>query len=462
MSPNVQNNNTVELFDEESSFPSFERLAPAPTRIEDTGLSLDALSDLVAKHLLASGVMTLAELSAKTMLPGAILEDVLDFMRSDARIEVLGAGIEKIGMRYNLTERGRAAGMDAMYRSGYVGPAPVPLDEYARVVRAQSVHMRSVTRDMIDHLFADTVIRDDIKSQLGLSMNSGRAVFVYGPAGTGKTYLTSKLARIFSDSVLIPYAVQVGDAVISVMDPVLHKRIAEGDEGSLMYADSHDARFAICERPVVVSGGELVAEMLDVQYDAATKEYSAPLQMKANNGIFIIDDMGRQKVPPETIFNRWIVPLEEKVDFLALGAGRHFSVPFDEVLIFSTNLHPLDLADEAFLRRIGYKIEFPTLQKDEYRTIWDEECRKRSVACDPSLVDYVVDTLHTNHQKPLLPCHPRDLIGIAVDRTVYANQARELTQQDIDFAWNSYFVSLDTNYQPQADSSSPAAQEMNQ
>jgi len=457
MSTNTVNSNAIEFPVDGHDVANFERLAPSPTKLEQTGLSFDMVADLLGKHLLSAGTSTLAELSAKTMLPGSVIEEVLDFMRDDARIEVLGAGVQQIGMRYNLTDRGRASALDATFRSGYVGPAPVPLDRYTEVVREQSVHVRNVNRDMIDDLFAETVIRDEIKSQLGLSMNSGRAVFVYGPAGTGKTYLTSKLAKIFSDTVLIPYAIQVGDATISVYDPILHRRVEGDADGTLMYADNHDARFAICDRPVVVSGGELVGEMLDVQFDPATKEYLAPLQLKANNGVFIIDDMGRQKVAPEVIFNRWIVPLEEKTDYLALGSGRHFSVPFDEVLIFSTNLHPLDLADEAFLRRIGYKIEFPTLEKEEYRSIWQTECEERDVKCDDSLVDYVVDVLHTSNEKPLLPCHPRDLISIAVDRTVYSEKARELTQQDIDFAWDSYFVSLK---KPNADHTSRAAQEI--
>jgi predicted ATPase with chaperone activity len=455
MSPN-NTNAALEYSEGETNILIFEQLAPAPTNLSETGLTQDFLADLIAKHLLEAGAATLAELAGKTMLPGSVIEDILHFMRQDARVEVLGAGVDQIGMRYNLTDRGRAGAMDAMFRSGYVGPAPIPLTEYARIVRKQSVHARGVTREMVDQLYADTVIREDIKSQLGLSMNSGRAVFVYGPAGTGKTYLTSKLATIFSDTVLIPYAIQVGDATLRVFDPVLHKSVSASSQGNLTYADNHDARLAICERPVVVSGGELVAEMLDVQFDKSNREYTAPLQLKANNGIFIIDDMGRQKVAPEVIFNRWIVPLEEKTDYLALGSGRHFSVPFDEVLIFSTNLHPLDLADEAFLRRIGYKIEFPTLIKDEYQAIWNAECDARGVVCDPALVEYVVDVLHASQRKPMLPCHPRDLIGIAVDRTVYANKHRELTQQDIDFAWNTYFVSLK---ETDAGQSSQAAQE---
>jgi hypothetical protein len=194
---------------------------------------------------------------------------------------------------------------------------------------------------------------------------------------------------------------------------------------------------------VIVAGGELTADMLEVQFDAATREYRSPLQLKANNGMFVIDDMGRQKVPPEAIFNRWIVPMEEKKDYLSLGSGRHFSVPFDVVLLFSTNLHPLDLADEAFLRRIGYKIGFDYLTTDEYRAIWRNECTERGIVYEPESVDYVLTELHARHRVRLLPCHPRDLLGIALDRAEYLGEPRRLTPEHLEWAWRNYFVSYE-------------------
>ena len=385
--------------------------------------------------------------TAGVITRGDIVEEMTVFMRQEARIEVLGASVDLAGLRYSLTDRGRNFALDALIRSSYAGPAPVPLERYTEVVKAQSIHGRRVTKDMIEELFEGMVLNDQIRDQLGLSMNSGRAIFVYGTPGTGKTYITSKLARIFDDGVLIPHAIAVGDDTIAVFDPIVHKALGDIEDAGWMLDQGHDPRFVPCERPVIISGGELTDEMLDIQFDSSTKEYLAPLQLKANNGVFIIDDMGRQRVPPMTIFNRWIVPMEEKVDYLALGAGKHFSVPFDEVLIFSTNMNPVDLADEAFLRRIGYKIQFKDLTDDEYRGIWNEVCEDRGVACEPDVIDFAINELHKANRTALLPCHPRDLINIALDHTVYSGSPRQISKEHVARAWDAYFVSLKSDHE---------------
>ncbi len=422
--------------------PDRSLVAPRPRTIAATGLNHSYLADLVAKHLLAGGVLTVADLSKRLSLSGSIIEEMLAFLREEARVEILGGSVDITALRFGLTDRGRNFALDATIRSSYTGPAPVPLEHYAEVVRTQSIHSQAVTREMVEELFKDTVLDEGLRDQLGLSMNSGRAIFIYGPAGTGKTYITTRLAHLFGDSVLIPHAIAVGDTTIAIFDPVLHKSVElEGNTG-WMLDEGYDPRFVLCKRPVVISGGELTVEMLEVQYDAATKEYLAPLQLKANNGVFIIDDMGRQRVPPKVIFNRWIVPMEEKIDYLTLGSGRHFSVPFDEALIFSTNMNPLELADEAFLRRIGYKIEFPHLTEDQYRQIWADVCSEQQIAFDVEIVNFVINELHKTNKIPLLPCHPRDLLGIAVDQTTYASEPRILTEDHLRLAWKSYFVSL--------------------
>ena len=218
-------------------------------------------------------------------------------------------------------------------------------------------------------------------------------------------------------------------------------QVPTGDD--LKFEKGHDPRFVICERPVVITGGELTAEMLEVHYESSTRLYEAPLQLKANNGMFIIDDMGRQKVSTEAVFNRWIVPMEEKRDYLTLGSGRHFTGPFDVVLVFSTNLHPLDLADEAFLRRIGYKIEFGTLTVEQYEHIWRDACASYKVEYEPFLLDYVLNALHAKRRVALLPCHPRDLLGMAVDHAVYENESRKVSVDHIRWAWDNYFVPVD-------------------
>jgi SpoVK/Ycf46/Vps4 family AAA+-type ATPase len=291
--------------------------------------------------------------------------------------------------------------------------------------------------------FHDVTLDLDLLDKLGPSLNSGRAIFLYGAAGTGKTYVSQKLVRLFRDLTLIPHAISVDDTVIQVFDPMLHKVVRpDSVESTPMLDRSHDPRFLICERPCAITGGELTAEMLEVRYDPTARLYEAPLQLKANNGIFIIDDMGRQRIQPQALFNRWIVPLEEKKDYLDLGSGKHFSVPFDVVLVMSTNIHPLELADEAFLRRIGYKIEFSPLSVEGYTEIWNDNCREFQVVCEPRVLDYVLHELHAHNGIPLLPCHPRDLLGMAVDYATYANGSTEITEEHMRWAWSNYFVPL--------------------
>jgi hypothetical protein len=426
-----------------------ERLAPRPTKLADTGLSEAFLADLIAKHLLDGGVLRMSDLVERVKLAGPIIESVLNFMRKEARIEVRGthgngSGNSASGnLRYALTERGRTSAQDAMYRSGYVGPAPMPLEKYVEVAKAQTVHGHRIDRAAMADAFSGIIIRPDLVDKLGPAMNSGRAVFIYGPAGTGKTFITQHLVRLFPDTTLIPYSIVINEVIVEVFDPLKH-RLAATDlpNPNVMLERGHDPRFALCRRPIVIAGGELTADMLDIHYDAATHRFQAPLQLKANNGIFIIDDMGRQRVAPETVFNRWIVPLEEKIDYLNLGSGQHFSVPFDTILVFSTNLHPLDLADEAFLRRIGYKIEFPYLLESEYEQIWKQFCAEHEIVCEPDVFDFAINELHGKNRKPLLPCHPRDLLSIAAERATYEGHGRLVNTESLSWAWTNYFVSM--------------------
>lgn len=417
-------------------------IAPRPKRVSETGLSLTFLCDLLEKHLYDAGVVTIATLGSRTALAGPILEEALRFLRTEGRVEVRGPTTDEASLRYALTERGRSSARDCLARSGYIGPAPVPLDSYTEVVRTQSVSERVVTRERMHDAFTDLVIDPALLDRLGPALNSGKAIFVYGAAGTGKTYVTQRLARVLDDAVLVPYAIAVGEAVIQMFDPAAHSRFGKAASG-LLLDEGHDPRFVLCRRPVIIAGGELSAEMLEVQFDPATRQYRAPLQLKATNGLFIVDDMGRQRVAPQVVLNRWIVPMEEGLDHLALSTGQHFTALFDLILVFSTNLRPAELADDAFLRRIGYKIHFEPLTADNYHRVWKQVCGEHGVDYDPAVCQRVIEQLHAPWKVPLLPCHPHDLIDMALDHAAYLGLEDELRPEALEWAWNSYFVKTD-------------------
>jgi hypothetical protein len=417
-------------------------LAPRPQELAATGLDERLLADLTAKHLHSAGTLTLAQLSERLGLAGPIVERVLNFMRREAKIEIKPRLDGTGSLPYALTDRGRNSALDALLRSGYVGAAPVPLMDYVKLVQSQSVHGRRASPEMLRKAFENMFMPQNAADQFGISVNSGRPVFIYGPAGTGKTYVTHRLARLFRDMVLIPHAIAIDETIVQVFDPLLHKAVGVGARQSIMLEQGHDARYVACERPVVVTGGELTLDLLDVRYNATSRQYEAPLQLKANNGMFVIDDLGRQKAPPDALLNRWIVPMSERRDYHSLGSGRHFVTPFDVVLVFSSNMHPLELTDEAFLRRIGHKIYCGYVSREGYEQIWENVCDERDVDFDAELVRFVIDELHARRNMPLLPCHPRDLISIALDKAAYLGNPNELTPELLTWAWDTYFVSM--------------------
>jgi hypothetical protein len=419
---------------------AIRQVAPRPRNLAETGLSQDFLCDLLAKHFYWGGVLDLQQLLERTALAGPVLEGLLNFMRAAGYVEVRSPQENLTLLRYALTERGRNMALDAQLKSGYVGYAPVPLTLYARVVQAQSIHKSVVTRESMTRIFKDVVIRESVLAQLGPAMHSGRPIFVYGPPGTGKTYIGMQLCGLLADSVLVPYALAVGEYVVQLFDPSIHHPLAApAESGQFMLDAGFDPRFVRCQRPVVVTGGELTLDMLELSYDAMTKQYFAPLQLKANNGIYMVDDLGRQRVASIDLLNRWIVPLEQKQDYLTVGSGTRFPVPFDVVLIFSTNLNPLALADEAFLRRLGYKVRFEVLTSVEYEAIWRQVCQKLAIDYDPATFGDVLE-LYRQEDRPLLPCQPRDLLGLIMDQCRYEGAANQVTSERLECAWNSYFV----------------------
>jgi hypothetical protein len=432
----------------ESTAPELLRLAslaPRPTTLAQTGLSLTFLADLLGKHLASAGVLTTSQLIDRLALAGPIIDQVLQFLRAEGRVEVrsrLGLDAE---LRYGLTEKGRLEAADALNRGGYVGPAPIPLADYVSLVRKQSVHGHVITQQAIREVFRSVIIADELLDRLGPALNSRRAMFLYGHAGTGKTFTARRLAAALSGLVLVPHAIAVHETVVEIFDPLCHEQMSfMNPPSATMLDEGFDPRYLACERPIVLTGGELSADMLEIQHDSSTRTYSAPIQLKANNGFLLIDDLGRQRIQPTQLFNRWIVPMDSRQDSLATARGQHFEVPFDLVLVFSTNLRPEDIADEAFLRRLGYKIEFTPIQPTQYRQIWRGLCAERSIAFNPRLVDYAIDVLHRRSKVPLLPCHPRDLLGMALDRIAYL-QTGELDEATLRWAWDSYFLHKGAN-----------------
>ncbi len=415
-------------------------LVPRPGSLEAMGLSADLLGDLASKFLLRQGSLSIGALAERLAVPGAILMEVLGLLRKEARIEVRPGVSTDTELFYNLTDRGRDAALQAMHRDGYVGPAPIRLEDYARVVKAQAARERHVNRATMLAALSDVVLPDVLRDRLGAALNSGRALFLYGPAGTGKTFIANRLQRATPSAVLIPHALLVNGAILRVFDPALHEVVEPSDVVSpLMLNAGYDRRYVCCQRPVIHVGGELESSMLDVELRASTHELLAPLQMKANNGMLIIDDLGRQRSTTEQILNRWIVPMEERIDHYSIGGGAYFSIPFDVVLVFSTNLDPEVLTDDALRRRLGYKIAFGPITPEAYREIWKQTCTALRLPYERELVDFVIETLHREHRVELLPVHPRDLLRMVVDRLQYEERDIQIDRDLLTWAWDSNF-----------------------
>ena len=415
-------------------------LVGTPVTVEESGLSLLLLEDIVSRQLQESGVSDIRSLSVKTCLSSRLLDIVIEGMRADARLEVLGPAGGSKSLRYNLTDNGRRFAREARERSGYIGPAPISSDAYVSLIQRQSVKDVRVTRQEMQDAYADVVISEDLLDRLGTSLHSGKAIFIYGPAGTGKTFLCSRLIRLLQTPVLIPHAIVVGDSIVRVYDPAVHKALESTDTGSAWLSDQTDPRMVLCERPFIVSGGELTMDLLEIQKDVSTNQYLAPLQMKSTHGIYMVDDLGRQRMSTDELFNRWIVPMESGLDYLNMDSGARLKVPFDVVLIFSTNMLPEDLDDPAFQRRIGHKIGFDYADAAIYTKIWRQECDKRGINFDPKIVEFAITELHSREAVPMLACHPRDLIGMSLDYARYSGEPDRISQDGLRLAWDNYFA----------------------
>jgi len=418
-------------------------LPSSPRTVEETGLHVLFLVELTAKILFLRGRLRLTELSNHLKLPATVVDAVLNFMRAERLCEIARRGETDGDVHYNLTDNERARERKFLQKSQYAGTAPVSLETYSAQVERQAIAGMRVTLSDVDRAFQGLVIKPHLREQLGAAMNSGRAMFLYGPAGSGKTFLAEQLLRLLSGNVAVPHAICVDNDVIQLFDPLVHEAVegAVGSHDSLYRQRQMDARWVLCRRPVSLTGGELTLDMLNLYFDETTRFYQAPPHVKANNGLFIIDDLGRQLVSPQQLMNRWIVPMDRRHDYQALHNGYKFAIPFDVILVFSTNMTPRDIADEAFLRRLGCKIHVGPLDEAEYRCVLQDVCKEKGVPYSEAALEYLLREHHDKDGKPLLACYPRDIVGQIRDFAVYRNEVPELSRDALDWAWRNYFAS---------------------
>jgi hypothetical protein len=414
---------------------------PPPATIAEAGIHPELLSQLLLKTLLG-GEASGSALADRLKLPYSVLEALVQHARVEKLVEVRGtSGVGSAGYRYILTDLGRDRASQYMDVCRYVGPTPVPLAQYNDYVRACMAARVSVAREQLATGFEHLIVNRAMFDQLGPAVNSGKSLFLYGKPGNGKTVVAEGIGRALGADMYIPHAIDVDGQIITMFDPVNHQRaVSEAESTSVIASAALDQRWEKIRRPVVVVGGELTLEMLDLSFNPISKFYEAPIQLKANGGVFVVDDFGRQRIPPRDLLNRWIVPLESRVDFLTLHTGRKFETPFNVFIVFATNLKPESLADEAFLRRIPYKVLAKDPTVDEYCRIFELNCRKRGLAFDPVMVEYLERRYYHPRKLQMRACHPRDLIEQVVDICRYQDKPPAITRELLDMACSSYFL----------------------
>jgi len=422
-----------------------ESLPPVPRKIGDLGIPEPVVIDLILRRAQIEGTTSLGSLSHALKLSPGIVSAVFRQLQQQQLVEVRGMVGEDYA--FQLTSAGLKLAADRRELCHYAGPAPVSLPDYSRIVRAQAA---KVKLDMagLREVFSDLVVTDEQLSQLGPALVSQTSLFLYGPTGNGKTSLAERLPRIYRDLVFVPYAVEVDGQVIVVYDPVVHERVNyQGHE--------FDGRYVPCRRPFLAVGGEMTSAMLELRVDPASRIYAAPLQMKANNGILVIDDFGRQVVSPRKLLNRWIVPLDRRVDHLSLSYGVKFSIPFELMVVFSTNLNPRRLADEAFLRRIHNKVYVGAVEPPVFDEILRRVALSRGLAYSPEVAALLRDLCWKAGCTELRACYPGDLCRVAESIASFEDRPAELCAGDLERAVALYF----TRSEPESAAVEPGPQD---
>ncbi|HXA52293.1 MAG TPA: hypothetical protein VNV86_18375 [Candidatus Acidoferrum sp.] len=401
-----------------------------PDRLEDLGVPRAIVADLILRYLWLHGSGTLIALNDCLKLSFPLLENMFHAFRQQQLLEV--KGMSGNDYSFTLTAGGRAMAASRNEVCQYVGPAPVSIQEYTRIVKAQAAKIR-LSRESLRRAFDDLVMPDGLLDALGPSLIGHQSLFLYGGTGNGKTSIAERILRIYHDCIVVPYAVEVDGHIITLFDPVVHRQVPYHDE--LM-----DPRWVVCERPCITVGGELSREMLELQLDQATRVFISPCQMKANNGILIIDDFGRQMLAPRDLLNRWIVPLDRRVDYLTLASGMKFQVPFELMVVFSTNLDPHDLADEAFLRRIQTKVLVENVSDDTFDKIFQRVVQAFQAPTEPGCAEHLRERCREYGTKHLRACYPMDAYKLIKAISEYEGRPVRITKANIDRAVSLYFA----------------------
>ncbi|HKY21900.1 MAG TPA: hypothetical protein VJM31_11850 [Vicinamibacterales bacterium] len=422
-------------------------LAPEqPATLEESGLAADSVTSLIVK-LLHSGEASGMDLADRIRLPYGILEPLLDHLRVELLVQVKSSsGLGSAGYRYTLSDSGRNRALRYFEACGYAGPAPVPLAQYTTYMTALRAQTRDVYRERVARAFTHLIVEPEMLDQLGPAIASGRAMFLYGPPGNGKSVMGEGIGRVLGGDIYVPHAIDVDGQVITVFDPVAHDARDENGADSIIRSSTDiDGRWVRVARPVITVGGELTLEMLDLRYKEQSAFYEAPVHLKANGGVLVVDDFGRQRVAARDLLNRWIVPLESRVDYLNLQTGRKFQVPFDTMVVFATNLEPQTLADEAFLRRIPYKILAKNPSLSQFSKIFEMNCNRHGLTYDPAIVQHLHDKYYIGRSLAMRACHPRDLTDQVVNLCRYHRRQTEITTELLDAVCQNYFLADSQN-----------------
>ncbi|MDH4208440.1 MAG: ATP-binding protein [Anaerolineae bacterium] len=417
-----------------------------PRSIEESGMSRAFLSDLALKTIYSVGELSGQTIAEHLRLPfSGVVEEALTFLKREQLVTITGSkGFDERAFRYSIASAGIERVREALSRSQYVGPAPVTLGVYQKVMRSQSIGSVAVSPEQVRQALSHLVVNSEMLMRIGPAVNSGRSIFLFGPPGDGKTVIAKAMASMLGGEIFIPYAVEVDGHIIKVFDDLNHRAVNDSIEGGMARSEAGrlDRRWIQIQRPIMVTGGELTLESLDLVYDDTSKYYEAPFQMKANGGMFLIDDFGRQQVRPRDLLNRWIVPLETRVDYLTLHTGKKIEIPFDQLIVFSTNIDPKALVDEAFLRRIRHKIKVANPSEREFYEIFQRVAAERNVPFDQEGFMYLMREYYLRAKRELRAVHPRDIVDQVIDIARYQGVEPSLTEELIDQACSAYFVEM--------------------